>query len=156
MRHFAYLEAADDTRLFYRPPVPFDRDSPADRLAVALGATLYSPATRPDLAADVRRQAAAGVASMVLCLEDAIADDEVPAAEDNVVRQLGRLADETGAGGDGPLLFVRVRTPEQVAGLTTRLGTAAGVLAGFVLPKFSEFSGPAFLQAMDEAAEAAG
>lgn len=156
MRHFAYLEAADDARLFHRPPVPFDRDSPADRLAVGLGATLYSPATRPDLAADVRRQAAAGVASMVLCLEDAIADDEVPAAEDNVVRQLGRLADEAGAAGDGPLLFVRVRTAEQVTALTTRLGTAAGVLTGFVLPKFSEFSGPAFLQAMDEAAEQAG
>jgi citrate lyase beta subunit len=155
MRHFAYLEAAEDTRLFYRPPVPFDRDSPAETLAMALGATLYSPATRPDLAADVRRQAAAGVASMVLCLEDAIADDEVPAAEDNVICQLGRLADESG-GGDGPLLFVRVRTPEQVTALTARLGTAADVLTGYVLPKFSEFTGPAFLQAMDDAAELAG
>ncbi|MEU7700877.1 HpcH/HpaI aldolase/citrate lyase family protein, partial [Streptomyces sp. NPDC039028] len=42
----------------------------ARRAAARRPGRVYSPATRPRLAADVRKQAARGVVSMVLCLED--------------------------------------------------------------------------------------
>ncbi|GAA2352395.1 HpcH/HpaI aldolase/citrate lyase family protein [Streptomyces carpaticus] len=116
-------------------------------LGMALGATLYSPATRPRLAADIRKQQAAGVVSMVLCLEDSISDAEVPGAEENLVRQFARLERE-GADDRLPLLFIRVRTPGQITDLTSRLGTAVRLLAGFVLPKFTADGGPAFLEAL--------
>ncbi|GHJ37914.1 hypothetical protein Sm713_35230 [Streptomyces sp. TS71-3] len=58
---------------------------------MALGATLYSPATRPRLAEDILKQTRHGVISMVLCLEDSIDDAEVDAAEENVIRQLIQL-----------------------------------------------------------------
>ena len=58
---------------------------------MALGATLYTPADRPNLAQDIRKQAARGCLSMVICLEDSIADDAVDSAETNVVDTLTRM-----------------------------------------------------------------
>ena len=77
MRHFGYLSAAQVAALFERPPERFDRGSGTDLLSVALGATLYMPADRPSLVADITKQTAAGVTSVVVCLEDAIADEQV-------------------------------------------------------------------------------
>ncbi|MFJ7159520.1 HpcH/HpaI aldolase/citrate lyase family protein [Streptomyces sp. NPDC101118] len=148
MRHFGHVSPAVRKDLFHQEPVEFDAGSPARTLAAALGATLYSPATRPRLAEDVRKQAARGVVSMVLCLEDSISDGEVAGAEENLVRQ---FADLDAAGGEVPLLFVRVRVPEQIPDLTARLGPAVRHLAGFVLPKFTEERGEAFLEALTRA-----
>lgn len=152
MRHFGHIPAAARSGLFHREPVEFDADSPARTLSAALGATLYSPATRPRLADDVLKQAARGVVSMVLCLEDSIDDAEVEDAEENLVRQLAELARR---GQRTPLLFVRVREPGQLPDLVRRLGDAVRLLSGFVLPKFTEERGVPFLEALT-AAEAAG
>ncbi|SFC67350.1 HpcH/HpaI aldolase/citrate lyase family protein [Streptomyces aidingensis] len=150
MRHYGQLTSAERGALFHREPAEFGLDSDVRTLGTALGATLYCPATRPRLALDIRRQAAAGAVSMVLCLEDSISDADVPGGEDNLVRQLRELHHEDAAGGL-PLLFVRVRTPAQITGLTTRLGPAIALLAGYVLPKFTAESGPAFLEALTAA-----
>ena len=112
MRHFGHIAPQVRQRLFHREPGDFTADSPARVLAAALGATLYSPATRPRLADDILKQAARGVVSMVLCLEDSIADAEVADAEENLVRQFAELAARAGDGGL-PLLFVRVRAPSR-------------------------------------------
>ena len=153
MRHFDTLTGADEARLFALPPQPFTAADDAAVLGMALGATLYSPATRPALARDLARNRAAGVLSAVLCLEDAIADADVPAAERNVVAQLREYA---ATGPDGPLVFVRVRSPEQVAAVAAGLGDDLGVLTGFVLPKFTASTGPAFLAAVVAASERSG
>ncbi|TDC18717.1 ATP/GTP-binding protein [Streptomyces sp. 8K308] len=146
MRHYRHLTPAQRRALFHREPADFGPASPVRTLGVALGATLYCPATRPRLAADVRKQAAAGVVSMVLCLEDSISDAEVEGAEENLVRQFQKLLSEPE---DAlPLLFVRVRVPEQITDLTHRLGPAIRLLTGYVLPKFTAASGPAFLEAL--------
>ncbi len=163
MRHFGHLPQEVRQRLFQYEPVEFTADAPGGTLAAALGATLYCPATRPGLAADVVKQARLGVVSMVLCLEDSIGDNDVAAGEANLVRQLETLAarDEPsrdGRPGDGglPLLFVRVREPAQIRDLVARMGPAARLLSGFVLPKFTEERGIPFLEALTEAESAAG
>ncbi|WP_329179303.1 HpcH/HpaI aldolase/citrate lyase family protein [Streptomyces sp. NBC_01477] len=156
MRHFGHLAAETREELFHREPQEFTADSPARTLAAALGATLYSPATRLTLAADVLKQAARGVVSMVLCLEDSIDDRDVPAGEANLVRQFAELAARPGAGGDIPLLFIRVRTPAQITDLVHRLGENAALLSGFVLPKFTEESGVPFLEALSAAEASSG
>ncbi|MET7796572.1 HpcH/HpaI aldolase/citrate lyase family protein [Streptomyces decoyicus] len=148
MRHFGHLPPDIRKALFHQEPVEFTADSPARTLAVALGATLYSPATRPRLAADVRKQAGLGVKSMVLCLEDSISDGDVEAGEENLVRQLGLLDEAATAGSDLPLLFIRVRTPGQIPDLVRRMGAAVHRLSGFVLPKFTEERGVPFLEAL--------
>jgi citrate lyase beta subunit len=146
MRHFGHIGPAVRKRLFYREPSEFTPDSPARLLSAALGATLYSPATRPRLADDIVKQGGRGVVSMVLCLEDSIGDADVAAGEENLVRQFADLTGRPGA--DLPLLFIRVRTPEQIPDLVRRLGPAVRLLSGFVLPKFTAERGLPFLEAL--------
>ncbi|WP_086695833.1 HpcH/HpaI aldolase/citrate lyase family protein [Streptomyces recifensis] len=157
MRHFGHIAPEARERLFHQEPCAFTADSPARVLSAALGATLYSPATRPRLAADIVKQTGSGVVSMVLCLEDSIADEDVPAGEENLVRQfaeLDALLARTGA--EPPLLFVRVRTPDQIPDLVRRLGASVRLLSGFVLPKFTEERGVPFLEALSAAETACG
>ncbi|MEV1046825.1 HpcH/HpaI aldolase/citrate lyase family protein [Streptomyces sp. NPDC049916] len=172
MRHFGHLAPAAREGMFFREPRDFSASSPARLLSVALGATLYSPATRPALAEDVLKQARRGVVSMVLCLEDSIDDAEVVGAEANLIRQFADLAARAGspgttdsedtagsgnAGGpDVPLLFIRVREPAQITDLVERLGESVRMLSGFVLPKFTEERGEAFLEALTKAEAACG
>lgn len=154
MRHFGHIAPAVRKRLFYREPGEFTPESPARTLSAALGATLYSPATRPRLADDIVKQGAGGVVSMVLCLEDSIDDADVPAGEENLVRHLADLAGRPGT--DLPLLFIRVRAPEQIPDLTRRLGASVRLLSGFVLPKFTAERGLPFLEALTSAEAESG
>ncbi|MZD09844.1 HpcH/HpaI aldolase/citrate lyase family protein [Streptomyces sp. SID5785] len=156
MRHFGHIAPEVRERLFHAEPVAFSADSAPRLLAAALGATLYSPATRPHLADDVLKQAGRGVVSMVLCLEDSIDDADVAAAEDNLVRQFADLSERAATGAEPPLLFVRVRTPAQITDLARRLGASVALLSGFVLPKFTEERGAAFLEALTAAEAATG
>ncbi|MFG3656998.1 HpcH/HpaI aldolase/citrate lyase family protein [Streptomyces sp. NPDC047706] len=158
MRHFGHIAPEVRQRLFHRQPCEFTAGSPARLLAAALGATLYSPATRPRLAEDIAKQTGRGVVSMVLCLEDSIGDADVLAGEENLVRQFAELAafDERAPGADLPLLFIRVRAPEQIPDLVRRLGATVRLLSGFVLPKFTEERGMPFLEALTIAEAAAG
>ncbi|MFJ8935837.1 HpcH/HpaI aldolase/citrate lyase family protein [Streptomyces sp. NPDC102365] len=149
MRHFGHIAPEVRDRLFFQEPCVFTADSSPRVLAAALGATLYSPATRQKLADDVVKQAGRGVVSMVVCLEDSIDDADVADAEENLVRQFHDLADRPAD--ELPLLFIRVRTPEQIPDLVQRLGASVRLLSGFVLPKFTEERGVPFLEALTEA-----
>lgn len=152
MRHFGYLTAGQDESLFARAPQSFGRDSERGTLAMALGATLYSPGTTPGYAHRIGALVAGGVTSAVLCLEDAIRDTDVPAAERNVAAQLAELHDaERGrACTAAPMLFVRVRHPDQIRSLVKEIGPAATILTGFVFPKFTATSGPEFFEVLAE------
>ncbi|WP_172385802.1 HpcH/HpaI aldolase/citrate lyase family protein [Streptomyces sp. MNP-20] len=154
MRHFGHIAPEVRERLFHREPCAFTADSPPQLIAAALGATLYSPATRPRLADDILKQAGRGVISMVICLEDSIDDAEVVGAEENLIRHVRDLAERPDA--EPPLLFIRVRDPEQIPDLTRRLGPAVRLLSGFVLPKFTEERGVPFLESLTAAETASG
>lgn len=153
MRHFGHIPPTARQGLFHQEPGEFTSASPARMLSAALGATLYSPATRPRLADDVVKLAGRGVVSMVLCLEDSIDDSEVEWAEENLIQQLAAL-DRRGV--ELPLLFVRVREPDQIPDLVRRLGPAAHILSGFVLPKFTDERGVPFLEALISAEHESG
>ncbi|MFG2118233.1 HpcH/HpaI aldolase/citrate lyase family protein [Streptomyces sp. NPDC048710] len=154
MRHFGHIAPEVRQRLFHQEPCEFTADSPARLLSAALGATLYSPATRPRLADDIVKQTGNGVVSMVLCLEDSIDDADVVAGEENLVRQFADL--DSRAGAEPPLLFIRVRAPEQIPDLVRRLGATARLLSGFVMPKFTEERGLPFLEALTTAEAESG
>lgn len=137
LRHFV---GAD--RLFSQRPRPFTAADDRATLATALGATLYTPGTRATYAEDIPALLAAGVVSAVLCLEDAIPDDALQAAERTVIAQLNAVT------GLAPLLFVRVRGPEQLARIAAATGPA---LTGFVLPKLTAANAPAWFEALEAA-----
>jgi citrate lyase beta subunit len=145
VRHFGYLTAGQDSSLFARAPQPFSQASDRDVLAMALGATLYTPGTRDDYAQRIGALVGLGVTSAVLCLEDAISDADVPAAERNVAAQLIALHR---AGAAAPLMFVRVRHPDQIRSLVKEIGDAVAVLTGFVFPKFTAAAGREFFEVL--------
>jgi citrate lyase beta subunit len=149
MQHFTALAESVKERLFHVRPEVLHRASDPGLLAVALGATLYTPATRAGLAAGIRKQARSGCLSTVLCLEDAVPDDQVAAAEENLLAALAEL-DAVDDPGELPLIFIRCRTPEQLLDVGRRAGAALGVVYGFVLPKFENETGRgrAFLEAL--------
>ncbi|GAA4804895.1 HpcH/HpaI aldolase/citrate lyase family protein [Nocardioides caeni] len=136
MRHFAYLTDEDRDRLFEVAPQEITPDSPRHAMALALGATIYMPATRPDLVADSHRVAAAGATSTVWCLEDAIEHDAVATAEAQVVAALSAVTALPDAERARlPLVFVRVRDAAQIRRLAAMAGPALSALTGFSLPK---------------------
>src|ERR1017187_1558561 len=147
VRHFGYLTAGQDESLFARAPEPFGQGSGRDVLAMALGATLYTPGTRADYASRISALVGLGVTSAVLCLEDAISDADVPAAERNVAAQLIALHR---SGAAAPLMFVRVRHPDQIRSLVKEVGDAVAGLSGFVFPKFTATAGAEFFEVLAE------
>ncbi len=152
MRHFDHLTQTVRDELFACAPGEFDKSSPRTLLANALGATLYVPGIRDDLARAITRRAAEGVRSMVVDLEDAVADQHVDQAVENVTKALIEL----GGAPQQTLLFVRVRTPEHIREIIDGIGQSTCALTGFVLPKFSAATGARFLGEILSASERIG
>jgi citrate lyase beta subunit len=153
VRHFSSLTPEQGTALFRHLPQAFDSASDRRTLAVGLGATLYTPGTRTDYARRIGQLVREGVASSVLCLEDAISDDAVPDGERNVVEQLAALH----AGrGERPLVFVRVRHADQVRDLVKQLEESTAALTGFVFPKFTAATGGEYLEALADVRASTG
>lgn len=153
LRHFRQVPGPELRRLFHRLPEAFGGSRDRDLLAMALGATLYVPATRADLTATILRRAERGVCSMVIDLEDAVADHAVEHGK----WQAAATLDELAASGEAhPLLFVRVRDPQSIGEIAGRLAAGASALTGFVLPKFDSSCAADYLRALELASEALG
>ncbi len=152
MRHFDHLAPDVRAELFATSPLEFDRTSTRTMLATALGATLYVPGIRDDLVRTITKRAGEGVRSMVIDLEDAVADRHVDQAVGNVTAALIDLADLP----QQTMVFVRVRTPEHIRQIVEGLGGRGGALTGFVLPKFSASTGARFLGEILAASEHLG
>jgi citrate lyase beta subunit len=111
--------------------------------ALALGATLYMPCTRDDLAGTLlNQQRIPGLRSAVLCLEDAILECEIPAALARLAMFLRALAGQT-PGASLPLLFVRPRDAAMLEHVLCMPGVER--LTGFVIPKAHAETMPAYL-----------
>lgn len=152
VRHFDHLTPAVRDQLFSVVPGEFDRDSSSTLLAMALGATLYVPGVRTDLVAAVSKRARNGVRSVVIDLEDAVADHHVDQALHNVTDAIAELSDAA----QQTLIFVRVRTPEHIRSIIDGVGRRSAALNGFVLPKFSATTGARFLGEILAASERVG
>lgn len=111
-----------------------------DRIeAIALGATLYLPGTREQLAEIALGRRYPKLRSAVICLEDSIRPDQAPSAMRNVAQLLGSLP----AGGVRPMLFIRPRDPAMLRALLGLDGI--GRIDGFVIPKATAESLPDYL-----------
>jgi len=150
MEFFTYFYEEDIKRFFFRRPGAFTKHSNRDLLSYSLGATLYMPATRPNIHQEILSKKHEGLTSLVIDLEDAIGDRDVEMAEDLLVRELLKLQDECNKGfldyEDLPLMFIRIRQLEQLQQLKDRLGEALNILTGVVIPKFSAENGKYILE----------
>lgn len=153
LRHFQQVPGPELRRLFHRLPEPFGGSGDRELLSMALGATLYVPATRPGLTTSILRQAADGVCSMVIDLEDAVADHALEAGKGHAATTIDELSESVEP---YPLLFVRVRTAAGIGEIIDRVRTDARALTGFVLPKFDSSCAAEYLEALTVASERLG
>ncbi len=107
-----------------------------------LGATLYMPATRTDIAATIIDQKIDGLRSLIICLEDAVSDTDIPQALQNLATLLTTLSDYKKHHDctEWPLLFIRPRHTEMAQWLVEHVDLT--VIDGLVLPKFTQASLP--------------
>lgn len=142
MGYFDYLHVEKQNDLFFRLPAKNLLNTDRERLAYALGATLYTPANAPKLFNKLFNAALPGLISAVFCLEDAVGDQDVVQAEYNLNQLLtARHKAKEKETNRPPFLFVRVRNLEQMKRLLATLGSALPVLTGFVFPKFEADNG---------------
>ncbi|WP_322924325.1 HpcH/HpaI aldolase/citrate lyase family protein [Paenibacillus campi] len=145
MRYFNYLSQAEEQELFYSLPVEYSNASEQELLAYAVGAALYCPATRPTIADDVLSGKHLGLTSWVFDLEDAIGDQQVEAAEMSLTVQMNRLRLSLEQNpvlcGQVPLMFIRVRSVEQLQRVLERMGSLMELITGVMLPKFGAEQG---------------
>ena len=138
---------------FVKSPEDFNKYTDRDTLQYCLGATLYMPGTKDIKDKVVNRQL--DVTSFVMCCEDAIKEEDLPMAEQNILNHLDYFADKIDEGSlsqeDIPLIFVRVRNPEQFQEFAKRLTTRqASVLTGFNFPKFNSHNALGVLRTLVE------
>ena len=125
---------------FIVPPAEFNKYTERSMLQYCLGATLYMPGTK-----DIREKVVSrllDVTSLVMCCEDAIKEEDLPKAEQNILDHMDFFADQIEQGSltydDIPLIFVRVRNAQQFDRFASRLTERqAKILTGFNFPKFS-------------------
>ena len=136
MRHHMYNPGFN----FVKAPMEFNKSTERDTLQYCLGATLYMPGTK-----DIREKVInheLPITSFVMCCEDAIKEEDLPAAEQNILDTMDYFADQIEAGritqDDIPLIFMRVRNPEQFKSFAARITKRQGdILTGFNFPKFN-------------------
>lgn len=125
---------------FVKAPMEFNKYTDRDTLQYCLGGTLYMPGTKDIKDKIVNHQL--HVTSFVMCCEDAIKEEDLPKAEQNILDHMDYFADMIAEGklsyDDIPLIFVRVRNPQQFKSFAARLTKKqASVLTGFNFPKFN-------------------
>lgn len=145
MRHHNYNPDFE----FVKEPVEFNKYTDKDLLKYCLGATLYMPATK-DFTNAIIENRFPGLTSMVMCCEDAISEEVLPEAEENLINffefiyqslKSGKITEQ-----DVPLFFVRVRSFEQFTDFADKLKPShVEVLSGFVFPKFTTSNGAKYL-----------
>ena len=124
---------------FIKEPVEFNKYTDIKLLKYCLGATLYMPATKEIINKIVNKNLT-GLTTMVMCFEDAIAENDLNRAEKNVIDHLDSLAKLINVGelslNDIPLIFLRTRNTEQFQAFSGELKSEhIKLLAGFVFPK---------------------
>lgn len=134
-----------------RSPSFTDRTQPLS--PYQLGATLYLPATRTDIDQVILHNKVPGLSSLVICLEDAVQDDRVSVALQNLTHLLSRLNEAALSNNSlcsqhqpqhqssarhqpqRPLVFIRPRNLDMAQWLIDHLDLSC--ISGFVLPKFT-------------------
>lgn len=130
---------------FVVEPEHFDKYTDRELLQYCLGATMYMPGFK-DFTPKILNHSMPGLATMVLCFEDACPEDKVPEAMTNVHNLLFNVTNAIDKGELNPdyvpLIFVRIRNLEQFKAFGNKL-TKQEVrsLCGINFPKFNAENG---------------
>jgi len=149
MKHNQFVQSVK----FVVEPFSFNKFSERDFLQYCLGATLYMPGTK-NILSKILNKNLSGLSSLVMCFEDAIQEEDLSKAQNNVLVHLETLSKAIIAGeitfDNIPLIFLRVRNPNQFKEFSMKLSKdQANVLSGFVFPKFDSINGKDYLEILN-------
>lgn len=129
----------NDINYFKEPEVNFNKNTPKEILQYCVGSLLYTPATNKKIANKILNKEIPHLKSIALCLEDAIGSGQVAEAEKQVKETLSVLdGNRNFLEGDLPLIFIRVREPQQMWRLYRKCGSLLELITGFLIPKFNK------------------
>ena len=107
-------------------------------LYYSVGALLYCPAVNGSIADSIINERFGKNYSLALCLEDTINDSFVEKAQMLLCASIEKIYNAfIKTEFYLPKIFIRVRNPKQMLSVYKRLGEAAGIVSGFIAPKFS-------------------
>jgi len=154
MKHFSYENQQRRNEIFFKEPESFTKFSDRETLSYALGATLYMPAIKEHIAANIIEKKYTELTSMVIDLEDAVGDCQLEEAEQNLYKEIDllflALEEHKLTYEELPLIFIRVRNPAQMKRVTEQLGIKQSVLTGYVFPKFLPDTGKEYLDILEK------
>lgn len=153
MRHQLY----NTNYKFVKEPIDFNKYTDRNLLQYCLGATMYMPGTK-DYTEGILNKKNPGLTSMVMCFEDAIKEEDVPAAEKNAIYFLDTVNSYLEEGKikyeEIPLIIFRTRNPEQFRHFGEMLKPEhIKLITAFNFPKFCSENGEeyyGYLQELNE------
>lgn len=109
-----------------------------DPIYYSVGALLYSPADKKNLAQYIISEKFGSDYSLALCLEDTINDNFVKEAEMQLISTINAIYKElqTDTAFYLPKIFIRVRNFKQISFLDKKLGDSNEIITGYIIPKF--------------------
>lgn len=154
IKYFNHISEELRKEIFYKAPEKIDNTSNVDTLRYALGATLYMPATRLDIAESIIKRKYPQMMSLTVCLEDSIKDDEVCKAENILISNLECIKDAEDKGiiikDQIPFIFIRIRNPEHLKELAPCIEPYSAFISGFVFPKFDLESAQNYIDTLEK------
>lgn len=151
MKYFSSV----DGLLFYKDPKCFNKYSNIEMLKYAIGANLYMPGTQNNVFEKLINNTFREIGAITLCCEDAIAEDDLSKAEDNIIYILDNLYekynDNNALLNELPLIFIRVRNPNQFKRFSKKFQKKhLKMLCGFNFPKFNSLNGNDYFQTLSK------
>ena len=117
----------------------------------SVGALLYCPANKKDLADAIIHEKFDQPFSLALCLEDTIGDAHVAEAEQILLASVQKIYEQSQEQEFYlPKLFIRVRNVAQILRLSNAFGASGKIITGFIVPKFSTANAADYIQAITE------
>lgn len=134
---------------FFRTPAEFNKYTEQSTLKYAIGANMYMPATQKNVYEKLIHNKFGGLGAITLCMEDAISEQMLPEAQENVLGILRMLHENKPSGANLPLIFIRVRNPLQFSCFAEKLEKDhLAELCGFNFPKFNSLNGNQYFETL--------
>ena len=136
MRYFDYIGNENLERLFLKKPQYFNRDTDKELLKYSLGAFIYVPATRYDMAYKTVSGKVMGARPLAICLEDAVGAAGEEEAIKNLELILKNFKDDNVKNIDDiPLIFIRIKDANQLEKIKKIITDYEKIITGILIPK---------------------
>lgn len=123
-------------------------------LYYSVGALLYCPANKKNVASSIIDEKFGNKFSLALCLEDTINDHFVIEAEQDLISSIHQIyISYQKQPFYLPKIFIRVRNPEQIGRLTKAFGNGIEIITGYIIPKFTSENAGLYIQEIIKANE---